>query len=184
MSLLDYWGMLTNRPGTPFLQRLTLDGTPTGTWNANSDYSGLPMDFFVKPDDGLVYEITALKVLLTLKPQPNRQDYGDITAGLLNGWNLIFKRGTYENTLNCFPLKCNGDFILSNFERTITGFNGAEELSVFSTYFLREFGKPLPIHGDRDEQIIVRVNDNFTGLGVHGFLATGLRVAIPQDKQI
>lgn len=164
---------------------LTEDGLPTGNSDITGDYSSTPTDFFVKPEEGTILFALGIKVFLTMKPNPNKSDYGELSTGLTNGIDFIFRRGTYERSL--IPLgaiKCNMDFLLANGERTATGIDIITELNIFEFNFLQDFRLAMPLHASRDERFIVRANDDFSGQTTHSVLANGVRFAVTLDKQL
>lgn len=184
MVLDKTWGWLQNRPGRPFSQMLTDDGTPTGNCNITGDHSSSPADFYIQPPLGVIYYAMGLKINYTLPPSPDRLDYGQINNGLENGIQFVFKRGEAEFVVNpSGPIKNNQDLIMAGGVLQPTGLNGAMLLYVLSFDYLKDFGIAQPMHGDRDERFIVRVNDDFSGQSVQCVLVNGVRFAITRDQQ-
>lgn len=184
MVLENTWGWLQNRPGVPFSQMLTDDGTKTGDCNITGDYSVTPQDFYIQPPPGVIYFLHGLKVNYTLPPSPDREDYGEINDGLTNGLQFIRKRGLTETILNPRgPIKNNQDLVIAGGVLQPTGLNGSILLYVMSFDYHKDFGQPEPIHGDREESYIVRANDDFNGQNVHCVLVEGVRFAITRSQQ-
>jgi hypothetical protein len=189
MVLDTTWGWLTNRPGSVLNQFLTTDGEPDGPSDATGDYSSTALDFYIAPPDGAIYETLALNIYVTcpLTPGPGKSDYGEISSGLTNGVQFVFKKGTYENVLNPGgnAFKNLGDLVLAGARMTNTQLNGAAQvLYAFRFEFLQDFARSLPLHGAGDESFRVRLNDDFTSLDLHCFSVNGIRRALHRDLQL
>lgn len=183
--LNETWGWLTDRPGLPLARMLTEDGTPTGNCSMTGDYSVTPKDFYIQPEEGIVFLVLGLKVNLTLKPAPDKNDYGEIVGGITNGIELLYQRGVYERQiLPLGPVKNNGGWILANAIRENPMLDGSAEINVFAFNHLETFGQALPLWGNQNDRLIARLNDDFSMQTVHCMTINGIRRAIYRDQQL
>jgi hypothetical protein len=164
---------------------LTDDGTSSGDSSITGDYSATPKDFWIEPPSGVNYLALSVQLYISMKPVPDKTDYGETVAGLANGVLFVFKRGTYENVLNPLgPIKNHADLIYANGRRINTMLNGAAELNIFEFNFLKSFGIPLPLFGSVPDQFIVRVNDDFGDQAIQRFSVNGIRQAVTKAQQL
>jgi hypothetical protein len=176
MSTENIWGYLTNQPGNPFIGMLTEGGVPEGNCEATGNYLAAPVDFAIGPELGVDYLSLSMKIFLTQLPPLDKDSYGQIVGGIANGVEIVFKRGDYERVLNPDgPIKDNTGYVIAGGRFIDTELDGGTKLTFFEFDFLKDFGSGLILHGVSHEQIVLRLNDDFTDLDIHCFAINGRR---------
>lgn len=159
-------GVPNNRLISPFLRWLNLTGDGTHTGAAiTGNYSASPTDFYFQIPAGKIYEVAQILITISSGGSAAQGDYGNIANGLTNGVKLLQKKGGVETQLiGGLTVKKNFEYLAasSNFRQTsFTG--GAQTLQIsFDTY--ADLGGYIELDGDNSDQMIFRVNDNFTTL--------------------
>ena len=153
----------------PFINVLTVDGTPTGDFLANGDYSSTAQDFsFTCPPDVYV-EVDELRIIVSDGGTPSRTEYGSLSAGLAVGVRAFYQQfGEPEEDVTpaLRPIQANQDF-----ERIATGL----DLIKYSGTDSRAYSVPLngAIKLNPSDLFAIRLNDDFTGLVDHQFVIIG-----------
>ena len=159
--------------GQPFRFFLTAAGDGTGAKNLNGNYA-TPTDFFYMADSR--YEIYSLIIAISDATTFNQTDYGGIAIGTItNGVQLFlgFASGGEVPILISTPLKFNYEWYEVASEARLTTFSGTPQTLHIVVDLPRLFGRPLTM--DPGDKVIVRLNDNFTGLVSHTFRLHGTK---------
>lgn len=161
--------------GLPFQFFLTANGNGTGAVNLNGNYSSAPTDFWYEATAR--YEIYSLLISISDGANFNQGDYGAITLGLTNGVKLLvrFEDDVTEipilNT-GAFPVKYNYHWLSLTASTMLTTFAGISQTLTVNFDLIDHYGKPFTIN--KGQKLIVRLNDNFTGLINHTFGLRGI----------
>ena len=155
----------------PFRQFLTQAGDGSGAISAVGNYSGGATDWVIRPTAGETLRVISLAITLADAGKAKVDDYGFITGGLTNGVDILVALGEAPFSI-----------LAGNKPKTNAALMaiGASALNTTDddTYvqvvlgFTQEYAGGLILRG-ADDRLIVRLNDNFTGLKIHQFLAAG-----------
>ena len=170
---------LTNRGNyvvrRPFEHYLDTNGDGTGTRNAVGDYSATPTDFYYQPPVGVTVELTKLIIHVADKGLFSFDGYGAISAGqVVNGLQVLVERlGQVVLVLtDGEPITDNASMSHLNTDYQLVHFSNNHDSSSVS-FDVATFDTPLQLHGDLGDKLILRLNDDFTGLDDHHFIAYG-----------
>ena len=160
--------------GLPFQFFLTANGDGTGAVNLNGNYTS-PTDFWYEATAR--YEIYSLLISISDNANFNQTDYGAITAGLTNGVKLLIRLEddiTEIPILNtgAFPVKTNAQWLSLTADTSLTSFAGLAQSLTVNFDLIDHYGKPFTV--TTGQKIIVRLNDNFSGLTNHTFGLRGI----------
>lgn len=158
----------------PFVHYLDTNGDGTGVRNAIGDYSAAPTIFFYQPPVGTTVEFDKLIIHLSDKGTFPIDGYGGLAAPLLNGVVIRFKRlgQVILELTDGEPIKTNGNMARINTDYRIHAYAVTYNASTVS-FNNTSFGGELQMHGDLQDRLEVVLNDNFTGLDDHHFIAYG-----------
>lgn len=151
-------------------------GDGSGVVDAVGNYLATPQDFLIKPDVGR-YIIARLIVTVGDTPGMHAQEYGNLDSALLNGIAV----GVYDDeglvynlTDPNFPVTTNANWGSTCYDVDIKswGQTPTDELLLVRWTFART-GKDIDLRSWLGEKLVVTLNDNFTGLQAHHFMAQG-----------
>lgn len=153
-----------------YSQTLFTNGSAT---NMNVDGSGTPVDFDITVG-GLTFYIIGFSVLLWDPGTMSVANFGSISS-LANGVEIIQEVDSTEYTLA--TITNNAEMALffpeQKFTTSVnTGFLNAIDIFIGSV----KFPEPITISGPDSDSLIVRINDNLTGLTAFSMSALGWRV--------
>lgn len=150
-------------------QILTVNGDGTGTSNANGNYSSAAEDFYIECPANSTIMINRMIVKLEDTGAFDVESYGN-GVSLTNGVRVFHERRGVEHEITATPIFTNGDWAGHCFDTRVDAYGqGDEQLS--ARWSFDRFGGPLFLQvGDK---FIVRLEDNFTGLVAHEFIAEG-----------
>ena len=152
---------------------LTESGNGTGTRNFNNNYSVTAKDIYYQAVT--TFQLYSMQFSLTDAGQFAYDGYASNVA-LTNGVKFFFKAaGMAEVPLfNGVAVKTNADYEAMCSQYDTTSWGGSAQTAVVHIHFLEQCGCPLTLKtGDR---IIIRLNDNFTGITTHVFAVGGKEV--------
>lgn len=160
-------------PGRPMIsQFLDSLGTGAGTINIVADFSGAATDFWIEPPAGEIWHIHRILVKIQASGSFRPEWYGSATA-LTNGIKIIHEMSSSENDLTGqLPIKNIGELAAYMFDVQLHDF-GAGDKFITGRWSFSKSGVTLSLHGDTNDKLIVRVNDNMTNLVGHKFIAQG-----------
>lgn len=159
-------GIAHGREVTPFLRWLNPSGTGTHTTAAIvGDYSATVTDFYYAVPAGTKYDVAQILITISCGSSISQGDYGNIAGGLTNGVKLIQKKNGVETQLiGGLTVKKNYEFLAASQTSDITSFSGGSQTFQVSFDTFRDLNSYIELNGDTGDQIIFRVNDNFTSL--------------------
>lgn len=154
-------------------QFLSTNGDGTGTTNANGDYS-TPDDFYIEPPAGDEYEIARL--IVTIEDDGNlRAERYTVEAALSNGISVIAKINGTEYDMT--PIAILNHIGWANYCHDLRHFDygsGNNFINVRWTFSKADCS--LVLHGNQEDQLIVRLRDDLSNLVSHRFLAQGFKI--------
>ncbi len=157
--------------GLPFRFFLTAVGDGSGVYNLNGNYSAAPADFYYQSTGR--YEIYTLSITVSDATKFNQPDYGGITAGVTNGVKFFFvsTTGVEIPIITNTSVKHNYEWIEVASSTDLTSFEGTAQTLHVALDLKSLFGRAFNL--DAGERILVRLNDDFTGLVSHTFRLQG-----------
>lgn len=155
----------------PIIQKLTDTGFETigATTNFNADYSVTPQDAFMTAPPGLLIIIHSVQVAITDSGTFSESDYGNIVGGLSNGWLTIAEINGFEIINPAKTINDNRELFGVDSQAQIVEYAANDRTLIARFNFL----KPLVLNGNTEDKIIVRLNDDLTGLTLHEFTVYG-----------
>ena len=165
--------MPTTRP--IISQFLDTVGDGSGTFEATGDYSSVADDFYIQAPAGELWAIS--RILITGRDTGNfRPEYYDVGGPLTNGIRLIHEENGVENDLTSqSPVKTLAEWGSYCYDVNIYDFGAGDEYFDVRWSFFRA-GTFVDLAGDTNDKLIVRLNDDFTGLNSHRFLVQGFKI--------
>jgi len=158
------------KPGIYFSRFLDTNGDGTGTKNAIGNQAAT--NFFISPDQGTYLSIARLLVQITDVGVMLPANYGNLAA-LGNGIKLVkvSSDGTVTDYTDGFVIKTNVQWARYCFDAILSLSGGAAENYVNIRWTFSRGGKPVILL--TNDRLEVQLNDDFTGLISHTFLAQG-----------
>ena len=156
----------------PMIQALELEGSDTGDAdheNAISDFSAAPKlyEFFAfKTADAYIRQV---HITIATATEMTPSDYGDITNGITNGIVIaFFQKGEFR--IVSPAIKSNTDYQI-----VFNEILDAPDLKFGAKLFTATLtlDTPLIMLGGSTDFLAVQVNDDFTSLVEHRFVASG-----------
>ena len=154
-------------------QFLDTDGDGTGTTSAVGNYSSAADDFYVQAPANYTYHIERMIVSIEDTSGMIAGGYGDTGAALTNGISLLIAEGaTTLQNLTPAPIKTNAQWGVYCYDVDIKewGTTPTNELLLVRWTFSKS-GKPISLRSG--QKLVIRVNDDLTGLLSHRFLVQG-----------
>lgn len=128
----------------------------------NVDGSGIPVEFHVRPNAGVKWDILEMLFLIEGATAMDTGKFGDIAA-LTNGI-VVRKKGL--EYMNIFNIKTNGDFATRAFNVEFDPKAPAGVTAVrISREFKRQNGVVIRLDGDNPDDLQILVRDNLSTLG-------------------
>lgn len=155
-----------------FFRYLDTVGDGTGTMNANGDYSATAQDFFFQPAFG-VY-VFRMIIMIEDTNGMRAEEYGNLGVALNNGYTIMKKDSDDIVQLDIndsVSIKTNAEIGRSGFETDIKSWGAGDEVLLAGCKFA-DTGAPLEL--DRNDKLVVTLNDDFTGLIEHFFMVQGI----------
>lgn len=141
---------------------------PADAKNANVDGSSTPVEFTFEP----TAKCHISRVLVTVQDAGafTATSYGAVAA-LANGVEFEHSGGTVVDLLGGLPITGNSDWARVCYDTLELDFTGGGSTSLVVRWTFAKAGIPLTL--ESGDSIIVRVNDNLTGLVGHYFMLQG-----------
>lgn len=158
----------------PLSRFLDTVGNGTGTKSATGDYSLGAQDFLIAPGAGQVYSIQRLVVAIEDGAAiADGGVYGALGAALTNGILVAVKDAslTLFDLTDGVPITTNHAWLARCASR-VDGFGTGNGLLVV-TWDFAAAGAQLRLVGDDGEKLVVTLEDDFSGLVSHTFVAQG-----------
>lgn len=153
---------------------LDTNGDGTGTKNAVGNYSGGAQSFKLAPPASTIYRVHRLLVTIEDTSGMTPTEYGNLGAVLTNGITVRVHNGTSTvvDLTDGLPVKSNEQWGALCFDAVLRSWGaGNDVLAVRWTFSAA--GVPLRLDGDASEVLELVLNDDFTGLVSHYFVAQG-----------
>ncbi|MGR9051377.1 MAG: hypothetical protein ACU84J_01885 [Gammaproteobacteria bacterium] len=164
--------------GLPYQYFFTANGDPMGNINLNGDYSSGPADFYVEFLD----DFYAYSILVNISDDDKfvQEGYGALAAGVVANGVKFFITGPggvpeipllsgIAITKNYHWSLLTPDIQLINYEDTLK----AARTLLVEFNMLKEYGTYL--RAEKGQRLMVRLNDNFSGLIAHTFGVRGIQ---------
>ena len=154
-------------------------GDGSGEKLATGDYSVTPQEFKIAPEPGEIFSIGTMIISLC-DDLIHAGSYGSMAKGPLdNGIRILLKRGTkvaLDITEN-FPIKVVADWarLAFNAELKVWGSGQNNQFLIVRWTYERD-GSPVTLSGDRNESLVLVLNDDFSHLTDHRFHIRGRTV--------
>lgn len=160
--------------GVPISRYLDDAGNGAGSKNANGDYSLAAEEFFISPSDE-TYLITSLVALVGGTGTLTADKYG-VIAALTNGVQIKTVSDLAQvvtNWTDGVPIKSNKHLYAKCYDAKQVTFSSGDEHVVARWSFMGS-GGPVVLHSGY--KLVVELNDDFSSLAEHTFLATGIQL--------
>ncbi len=174
----DLWYSIAKDPipppprGIPSRRFLTSTGVASGVSALNGNYA-TPTDFYYTALAR--YDIHNIIITISDATSFGQSDYGAIPAGLTNGisfWMDIPGVGQVR-LLTQDAIKANLDWYTVTAHTVLTTFSGNAQTLVVDIEVNNDFGIPLTMF--TGYRLIIRLNDDFTGLIKHTCYTKGIQ---------
>lgn len=144
----------------------TSDGTGTHTIH-------VPTQLILAPSAGEVFQVAEIMIVVEDSNGMQAQEYGNLGVALTNGILLDEFDDNVPNNLIDEKITDNGGwFNISKDVRVEQLYTGSNEILIARFGFC-DFGQNIRLVGDTDGKLVVRLNDDLTGLLAHKFFAKG-----------
>jgi hypothetical protein len=162
-------------PEDNLFQYLDKNGDESGDIEAIGNYSSTADDFFIQPPNGKVYQIHRLIVSIQSSSVIAALKYGSLAA-LANGIKIYTTKGpdAVEKLINKAPIKTHDDWGGICHDSIALNYGSVAGKSVSVRWSFFKSGTSIWLNGDLNHKLILRLNDNFTGLSAHRFYAQGI----------
>lgn len=156
-----------------FTQVVDTVGDGTGSQDQNVNGSGTPVEFRVLPPPGKMYGIAGIEIgIRSASAIDSMLEYGDVTA--LTTGVTIESHEVGGSTIKSFAvLKDNFDLFFIGGKASAAGNNNDPNAIIVKADFQETFNLPLRIDSRENEELLVTINDDLTGLLSHTMLVHG-----------
>ena len=159
-----------------FSRYLDINGDGTGTKEAVGNYSAGVEEFYIEPAATVSYRVHRLIISLEDTTGMQADEYGNLAAALTNGVSIQEKDGSGVITdfTDSLPIKTNAGWGALCYDVDVKSW-GQTPTNEFllARFSFDKFGEGLWLTGELGEYLTVVLNDDFTGLISHKFLAQG-----------
>lgn len=140
--------------------------------NINGDYSTIPEEFFIKPPAGKLFCCRRAIIHIEDGALFSAGSYGAISE-LSNGLRLIVDRAGIEILdLMPLPITKNTDWQRYCYDAALSTYGSGDSTLTMRWTFERS-GKPIILDGDTPDRLVLKVNDNLSGLVEHTIMIQG-----------
>lgn len=169
--LIDLDSELPLHSGSPTFKYLTVAGDGTGEHNLSGNYSSTAIDaHYLAVTDFFIH---AGICAISDSSKFIQANYGGLNAALTHGVKIIYKPngGAEQMMFNSAGIKANYEWLSIGADTSLTSFDGSAQTQVVTFDFVKMFGKCM--HLAPGDKMIVRLNDNFTGIDHQSFAISG-----------
>ena len=168
-SLRNSYAKIANQPKRPLFITLTENGDGV-TYNIIGDYSVVESRFYFECPENDSCNIQGFAMHISGATNIKRIDYGDISGGLINGFDWYVRVGGVESIITpVSPIKTNEDLMSLGNDLQIMDFGAGEASHLFSDDLTFSDGFGLLLPGDR---MGVIMRDDFSIMLHHEFHLT------------
>ena len=151
-------------------------GDGSGNDNFNADYSAAEGLAIVAPPIDEVFNINRIIISLEDTNGMSASDYGNITSGLTNG--ITIEKDDGVNVINeitdGLSVKSNAEWGMLCYDVDIKKWSTGNEL-LLARFTFTKGGESIDLWGSDNHRLVIRFNDDLTGLVSHRFMAQGTR---------
>jgi hypothetical protein len=146
-----------------------------GDNDAANDYSITPETFSLEPGSGEVLKVKTLTIVLHGASGFEPSEYSSLGAPLPNGIEVILEDGggTILDLTDGFPVTTNAEWMMRSPDFNFHTESGAGNNLLQVTWDFSRFGVPIRIVGASGEKLSIVLNDDFSGMFQHLFMAHG-----------
>lgn len=155
-------------------RHLELTGDGTGEDNLIQDYSAAAGVARISPAAGEIFQIERMIVFIQDTGNFSASGYGNLGA-LTNGLVLEYDCGGAVHPLVEEPIQSNAEWAAQCYDARYDNYGTGDNM-LFARWTFAKAGAPIILSGDRNEEVRLHLNDNFTGLVKHQFLLQGLYI--------
>lgn len=157
-----------------FSRLLDTVGDGTGTKNATGNYSGGATTFKILPPASTIFRVTRLLVYVKDTAGMVASEYGNLGSALTNGIQIRVHNGTTTvvDLTDGDPITENADYGKFCYDVQVLGWGAGDDI-LLARWTFSKAGQDLRLDGDATEALEVILNDDFSGLLSHKFIAQG-----------
>jgi len=163
----------TGRQGGEFFSRyLDTNGDGTGTKNAIGNFAGAVTDFFISPAARTQLVIARLIIQVSDVGPIVPAGYGNLAA-LVNGISLLHFHDTtlFADYMDGLPVTTNGNWARTSYDVDYQLAGGIGENYIETRWSFNRASDGIVLH--QEDSLVMRLNDNFTGIESQTFCAQG-----------
>lgn len=157
---------------------LDTNGDGTGTKNAIGNYSGAVTKFKLTPAAGEIFRVARLIISIEDTNGMTAAEYGNLGSALTNGVLVRVENGagTVLDLTDGDPIITNAEFGSYCFDVTVKSWGQTPDDDLLvARWTFAKYEQMIRLVGDRGEFLSVVLNDDFSGLIAHKFMAQGYR---------
>lgn len=166
----------------PFFRYLDTNGDGTGTKSVTGNFGASVEDFYIQPAPTEVFYISRMLVGVEDGTINSADVYGGLGDPLSNG--ILLLKTTAAGTLEQYtdlPVTTNGEWAYLCYDLAVnSGIGNANDVMTVRWTFAKTGGL-IRLDGRAGERLVIRVEDNFTGLLEHLFQVQGFTRLEGQD---
>lgn len=160
-----------------FSRSLDTNGDGTGTKNAIGDYSSVSDIFYLQPSATQFMSVARIIIGIRDNGVWSAATYGAIAGGLTNG--IVMRKATdtgtsFTLTDTDIPIKNNAQWGYYCYDSTVNSVGSGDTFLLVRWTFER-YGASLGLRGELGDRLEIVLNDNFTTLVEHYFIAEGIQ---------
>jgi len=140
-------------------------------FNAINDDSVTPVDYYIQPAPGLIYEIHRVNIRVKAAQNITSDEYtngGPLTTGI----NYALERNGQSFNVTPIPITSIGDYS-SYAGIDVQPLENPSKSWVIRLSFFKG-GAPIYLNGDSEDKLICTLNDDFSSLNFHTGLIQGV----------
>ena len=163
-------------PSRFIYRRLDTVGDGTGAKSAIGDYSLAAQDFKITAPPAYQYEVARMIVSIEDTAGFQAAEYGNLGAALTNGVSVLVTNSSGDTILDLTdgaPVKSNAQWSSLCYDADLKTWGAGNELLAVRWTFTKA-GEPILLKPG--QSLVVRLNDDFSGLIGHVFEVQGLIV--------
>lgn len=149
-------------------------GDGSGTKNANGNYSGAAEEFLLIPTKTM--HVGRILISYEDTTSMQAQEYGNFGVALTNGIEVETRDdndSVFSDLTDGIPIKTNAQWAQLCYDVDVKSWGAGNELLVVRWTFER-YGTTTPVTLEPGHKLVVKLNDDFTGLITQYFIAEGV----------
>lgn len=140
-------------------------------FNATEDNSVTPVDYYIQPAPGLIYEIHRIMVRVKATQNISSDEYtngGPLSTGII----YQLERNGVKSNVTPIPVRSIGDYSSYAGVDVHPLENPSKSWIIRFSFF--KAGAPIYLKGDSQDKLMATLNDDFTSLDFHTGLVQGV----------